>query len=106
MLVVDDNVDAAGTLAMLLEGHGHEVRVVHDAREVEAEVRPHAAILDIGLPHIDGYQLVLIALTGYGQPEDVERARLAGFDHHLVKPVDPDAVPALVRAHALRMRGA
>jgi CheY-like chemotaxis protein len=103
VLVVDDNADAAETLAMVLIGHGHEVKVVHDAREVVAvadRFRPDVAILDIGLPHIDGYQLarnlrgragtakaVLIALTGYGQPEDVERARVAGFDHHLVKPV-------------------
>lgn len=120
VMVVDDNVDAAGTLAMLLEASGHDVRVVDDAREVVAvadQFRPDVAILDIGLPHIDGYQLArslrgragtaklaLIALTGYGQPEDIERARLAGFDHHLVKPVDPDQVPALISALAVRKR--
>lgn len=116
VLVVDDNVDAAQSLAIILETHGHEVRVVHDAREVWAmanQFRPDVAILDIGLPHVDGYQLarnlraraatakaVLIALTGYGQPEDVERARVAGFDHHLVKPVEPEIVNSLVIAAA------
>ena len=90
VLGVDDNTDAAETLAMVLESDGHEVKVVHDAREVVAvadRFRPDVAILDIGLPHIDGYQVarnlrgragtakaVLIALTGYGQPDDVERA--------------------------------
>jgi two-component system CheB/CheR fusion protein len=116
ILVVDDNVDAAQSLAMVLETFGHDVRVVNDAREVVAAAdrfRPEVAILDIGLPHIDGYQLarnlrgragtskaLLIALTGYGQPEDVERARLAGFDHHLVKPVSPDAVNSIVSGPA------
>jgi two-component system CheB/CheR fusion protein len=112
IMIVDDNIDAAQSLAMLLEMQGHELRVVHDAREVLAaadQFRPDVAVLDIGLPYIDGYQLartlrghagtaklVLIALTGYGQPEDVERARVAGFDHHLVKPVEPDAVNSLL----------
>jgi CheY-like chemotaxis protein len=116
VLVVDDNIDAAQSLAMLLETHGHEVRAVHDAREVVAvadRFRPDVAILDIGLPYIDGYQLarnlrgrastaklLLIALTGYGQPEDAQRARIAGFDHHVVKPVEPDTVHALIGAPA------
>jgi CheY-like chemotaxis protein len=76
---------------------------------VAERFRPDVAILDIGLPYIDGYQLarnlrgrastaklVLIALTGYGQPEDAERARSSGFDHHLVKPVAPDTVQKLI----------
>jgi two-component system, chemotaxis family, CheB/CheR fusion protein len=116
VMVVDDSIDAAESLAMLLELRGHDVRVVHDAREVVAvadRFRPDVAILDIGLPHIDGYQLArslrgragtakleLIALTGYGQPEDAERARVAGFDHHLVKPVEPDTVNSLIGALA------
>jgi len=90
VIVVDNNIDAAESLAVMLEGHGHAVRVVHDAREVVSVAErfcPDVAILDIGLPHIDGYQLarnlrgravtakaVLIALTGYGRPDDVERA--------------------------------
>jgi CheY-like chemotaxis protein len=111
-MVVDDNIDAAQTLAMILSTHGHDVRVVHDPRDVMAvasQFRPDVAILDIGLPHMDGYQLarhlrghadtarvVLIALTGYGQPDDVDRAHAAGFDHHLVKPVEPETVNALI----------
>lgn len=116
VMVVDDNIDAAESLAATLEGYGHAVRVVHDAREVVSvaeRFRPDVAILDIGLPHIDGYQLarnlrgravtakaVLIALTGYGQPDDVERARIAGFDHHLVKPASPETVNSLLGAPA------
>jgi two-component system CheB/CheR fusion protein len=112
VMVVDDNIDAAQTLAMILSTHGHDVRVVHDPRDVMAvasQFRPDVAILDIGLPHMDGYQLarhlrghadtarvVLIALTGYGQPDDVDRAHAAGFDHHLVKPVEPETVNALI----------
>lgn len=103
ILIVDDNIDAAEALAMLLEIHGHRPRV--DSRGSTAlkgmagEI-PQAMILDIGLPDMDGYELArkirdlpggagttLIALTGYGKNEDRERSKIAGFDHHLVKPV-------------------
>jgi signal transduction histidine kinase len=104
VLVVDDNVDAADSLAALLTMEGHRVRVLEDAVAAlqHARAQPvQAFILDIGLPGMDGYQLVrklkempdtagavFIALTGYGQAHDKVLARAAGFDHHFVKPVD------------------
>lgn len=106
ILVVDDNRDAAETLAHLLALQGHEVRTAHDGEnglEVANAWSPDAVLLDIGMPGLDGYEvarrlraqpatasgdLLLIAVTGYGQPSDVERAREAGFDHHFTKPVD------------------
>jgi len=104
ILVVDDNQDAAGSLAMLLELDGHQVISVHDgaaALEAASAQRPEVVLLDIGLPLLDGYEvcrrirqqpwgagLVLLALTGWGQDEDRDRTRAAGFDGHLVKPVD------------------
>jgi CheY-like chemotaxis protein len=103
-MVVDDNVDAAAMLAMLLEASGHRVTVEHDplrALERADEEAPQACLLDIGLPGIDGYELarrlrarsatahaLLVAITGYGQDSDRQRARAAGFDRHLVKPID------------------
>ncbi|MCI0671478.1 MAG: ATP-binding protein [Myxococcaceae bacterium] len=104
VLVVDDNVDAAETLAELLGIWGISVRAVHDgisALEEASQFDPEVVLLDIGLPRIDGFEVarrlrsnpahsrtLLIALTGYGQSEDRARAREAGFDHHLTKPVD------------------
>ena len=104
ILVVDDNVDAADLLAMLLELSGHEVLVEHEPRralEVAGKVAPQVCLLDIGLPEMDGNELaqrlraqpetaksVLIAVTGYGQEQDRKRSLAAGFDYHLVKPVD------------------
>jgi CheY-like chemotaxis protein len=104
IMVVDDNVDAASMLAMLLEASGHEVLVEHGARQALERSRkdaPQVYLLDIGLPDIDGNELaqrlraqpettnaVLIAVTGYGQEKDRVRTLAAGFDHHLVKPVD------------------
>jgi PAS domain S-box-containing protein len=104
VLIVDDNVDTAETLALVVKEFGHEVRRVHDGQSVvraAIDQRPHVVLLDIGLPGIDGYEvaaqlrnervledLVLVAITGYGHAADVERARSAGFDHHLVKPPD------------------
>jgi PAS domain S-box-containing protein len=104
VLVVDDNVDAAQLLAMVLENLGCEVLVEHDphrALAVAAARNPDSCILDIGLPDMDGNELarrlraqpntrnaLLIAVTGYGRPQDREQALAAGFDHHLVKPVD------------------
>lgn len=107
ILVVDDNVDAATSLAMLLELDGHEARVAHsgtDALAAIAQFAPRAVFLDIGLPDMSGYEVArrvramsdlavtprLIALTGWGSEEDRRRAAEAGFDDHLVKPVDPD----------------
>jgi len=112
ILVVDDNADSAEALALALGVTGHEVRLAADgpsALTTAAEFRPEAVLLDIGLPGMDGYEvarhlraakgsarMVLVALTGYGQEEDRQRAREAGFDHHLVKPANPDAILALL----------
>ena len=102
--MVDDNVDAAQSLAMLLKLFGHEVRIAYDgpsALEAALVMRPDAVLLDIGLPGLTGYAVaglmrqevtlkatVLVALTGYGQEADRRLSREAGFDHHLVKPAD------------------
>ena len=104
ILLVDDNVDFATSLAVLLESLGHEVRVAHDAEAAlgaAAELRPEVAFLDIGLPGISGYEVAarlraspggekttMIALSGWGQAEDKQRSSAAGFAAHLVKPVD------------------
>jgi PAS domain S-box-containing protein len=105
LLVVDDNEDAAVSLATLLRLQGHDVRVVHDGPTALAEASsflPHMVFLDIGMPDMDGYEVarkmrheagletvVLAALTGWGQEDDRHRSAAAGFDHHLVKPVEP-----------------
>jgi PAS domain S-box-containing protein len=102
VLVIDDNVDAAQSLAKLLEITGHEVQVAYDGPsglEAALAMRPDLVLLDIGLPGLDGYEvaqrmrqqatlknIVLVALTGYGQDTDRQRSQEAGFDHHLVKP--------------------
>lgn len=112
VLVVDDNVDSAQSTAMLLELAGHEVRVIHEgtgAVAAAAQFRPDVCVLDIGLPGMNGYDLarhlrgrqetaraLLIALTGYGQPDDAARIKAAGFDYHLVKPASPEQLVALV----------
>jgi two-component system CheB/CheR fusion protein len=112
VLLVEDNPDAAESLVMLLEILGHQVRVVHDgtaALDVAPDYAPHVMLVDIGLPGMDGYEVarrirgtpalvgtVLVALTGYGREEDRQRAFAAGFDHHLVKPVDLTALERLV----------
>jgi CheY-like chemotaxis protein len=104
ILVVDDNADAAMLLGMLLEASGNAVRLAHagpEALEVAAEQEPEVVLLDIGLPGLDGYEVarriradarlagtMLVALTGWGSDEDRRKAKTAGFDHHLVKPVD------------------
>jgi PAS domain S-box-containing protein len=112
VLVVDDNRDGAESLAMLLGIWGHEVELAGDGGEALAAVcnrRPDVVLLDIGLPGMDGYQVaqrlrqlpgmggtVLVALTGCGQDDDRRRAREAGFDAHMVKPVDPDQLERLL----------
>lgn len=114
VLVVDDNRDAADSLAMLLQLDGSSVQVAVTGAEALAvfeQMRPEAVLLDIGLPDIDGYEVarrmraasggkdaMLIALTGWGQEEDKRRAAEAGFDEHLTKPVDPDVLRILLSA--------
>ena len=103
VLVVDDNADAAASLALLLRFSGHEVHVAHDgeaALRLAEEVLPQAVLLDVGMPGLDGYEVarrlrerpdtrdaLLIAVTGYGAEADRRRTRAAGFDHHLTKPI-------------------
>jgi signal transduction histidine kinase/CheY-like chemotaxis protein len=112
VLVADDNADSAETLAMVLRSRGHEVDVVGDGHAAVEAVRtlaPEIALLDIGMPRLDGYEAAarirrapwgdrtfLVALTGFGQEQDQRRAHEAGFDVHLTKPVDPDALATLV----------
>jgi CheY-like chemotaxis protein len=112
VLVVDDSVDTVESTARLLKLHGHEVQTACDASEAIAAAlrwRPEFVLLDLSLPGMDGYQVarslkhqvlseetVLIAVTGHGQTEDRQRSREAGIDHHLVKPVDPDVLLALI----------
>ncbi|HET9482880.1 MAG TPA: ATP-binding protein [Xanthomonadales bacterium] len=116
IVVADDNQDAAESLAMLLGLEGHEVRTVYDGEQAVDEVErfaPHIVLLDIGMPQLDGYQAAarirardgglrptLIALTGWGQEQDKQRARQAGFDHHLTKPVDLDALLGALKCAA------
>ena len=110
--VIDDNVDANDSLKAVLEMMGHEVSTAFDGTtgfELILETHPQIVVCDIGLPGMDGYQIitrlretmevpmpVMIALTGYGQPEDQARALAAGFDHHLTKPVDVEALLQLI----------
>ncbi len=105
ILVVDDNRDGANTLSTILGLMGNDLRTAYDGREgvdIAVQFRPHVMILDIGLPKLNGYEVcrrireqpwgkevVLIAVTGWGQEEDRRLSQEAGFDHHLVKPVDP-----------------
>ncbi len=113
VLVVDDNVDAAETLAAVLDMLGHSTRLVHSGQEVLAAATafgPDVVLLDIGLPGMTGYQVArqlrehgrfastsLIAVTGWGAEADRQRARDAGFDHHLIKPVNLDELQPLLR---------
>ncbi len=110
MLVIDDNSDAADSMATLLEIDGHDVKAVYTSEAGLAEVeqfKPDWVLLDIGLPRISGYEvvqrikathpwIVVVALSGYGRPEDRQRAAASGFDAHLVKPVDYDALRQLM----------
>jgi PAS domain S-box-containing protein len=112
VLIVDDNRDAAESLAMVLEAEGHDVRVALGAEQALAlapDWRPGFILLDIGLPGMDGYEVArrlraepalkgchLVALTGYGQPSDQQRALQAGFDHHIVKPAPLEDISRLL----------
>jgi PAS domain S-box-containing protein len=112
ILVADDNRDAADTLSVILELDGHEVRTAYDgvqAIQIAEQFSPQIALLDIGMPNLDGYQtarqireqswgsaILLIALTGWGQEQDRRQATEAGFNCHLVKPVDPQTIAALI----------
>jgi PAS domain S-box-containing protein len=116
VLVVDDNRDAADSCAMLLELSGHRARTAYNgtqALQLGENLLPHIVLLDIGLPDLDGYEIArriratpwgahlpLVAVTGWGKEEDRERAFAAGFDHHLTKPVAPEAVASLVTSLA------
>jgi PAS domain S-box-containing protein len=116
VLVVDDNVDSAEMLALLLDSEGYRVECCYDGAEALLRIDQNfdVVVLDIGLPVMDGFgvaeeirkqalrsQPVLIAVTGYGQPSDIARSRAAGFDHHLVKPVEPDELCRLLDQIAL-----
>lgn len=112
VLVVDDDADMAETLAMLLRLMGHEARCVTrstDAIDVAKSLRPDIAFVDLGMPKIDGYALArmfretpelretaLVAVSGHGRPEDRARSRHAGFDAHVVKPVDPPLMESIL----------
>ena len=112
VLVVDDNVDMAESLAMLMQAAGHVVQTAHSgtgAVSAANDYRPDVVLLDIGLPEIDGFEvakrirkdplhqaMVLVALTGYGQDADRQRSREVGFDHYLVKPVDLEEVQGIL----------
>jgi PAS domain S-box-containing protein len=117
VLIADDNHDSAESMAMLLQLSGYDVRAVHsgpDALALATEFRPHVALLDIGMPGMNGYEVarqmratqtggrvILIAVTGWGQEQDKRLAKDAGFDHHVAKPVDPDALEALLASLAV-----
>lgn len=116
LLIVDDNQDAAVSLAMLLRFQGHEVRVAHDgpaALQLATSYKPELVFLDIGMPGMDGYEVarrwrsipgsestVLAALTGWGQPEDRRRTTEAGFDHHLLKPLELSVLEGVIASVA------
>jgi len=122
ILIVDDNRDAADSLSEMLKLMGNDTRTAYDGQQgvdLAGEYRPDVILLDIGLPRLNGYEAcrlireqptgkgaVLIALTGWGQDEDRRRSHEAGFDHHMVKPVDPGALMSMITvlnvAHADR----
>jgi CheY-like chemotaxis protein len=112
ILVVDDSIDGVEMLAAALSAKGHRTQVAFDgpaALRMAATFRPEVVFLDIGLPVMDGYELAsrlrdlsdlngvrLFALTGYGQESDRQKTRAAGFEHHFTKPVDLDAIDAVL----------
>jgi PAS domain S-box-containing protein len=113
ILIADDNADSAATLSIMLEALGNEVRVANDGQEaveIAEQFRPDAILLDIGMPRLNGYDACekirqqpwaagayIAALTGWGQEEDKSRSRAAGFDRHLVKPVEPATIEKLIQ---------
>jgi CheY-like chemotaxis protein len=115
VLIVDDNRDTAVACAQLFTKLGHNVQTANDgmtALETARTFRPQAIFLDIGLPGMNGYEVakqlrqegfteeLIVAVSGYGQPEDRHRSRQAGFDDHLVKPVHQNALSSLLQRHA------
>ena len=116
ILVVDDNLDALETLSMMVRLLGHDVATAHDGEEALAALgrfQPQVVLMDIGMPKLNGYDaarrmrqlpygagLLLIATTGWGQEEDRHRTADAGFDHHLVKPVEPAVLRKLLEDYA------
>jgi CheY-like chemotaxis protein len=110
---VDDNADSAQTLAMVLDVMGHETRLANDGLEavrIAQEFQPDIVLLDIGMPRLNGYEacrkireqawataVIIIAVTGWGQDDDRRRSKEAGFDLHLVKPLDPLVVERMMR---------
>jgi CheY-like chemotaxis protein len=115
ILLADDNEDFVNSLAQVLEARGHQVRVAHDGAQALAAAagfNPDFAFLDIGMPKVHGYEVarrlrdlpataecVLVALTGWGQEDDRKRAREAGFDRHLVKPVEPADIETILASY-------
>ena len=112
ILLADDNRDAAESLAIILRLEGHEVELAHDGESALAKYaasRPDVALLDIGMPKRDGYEvarqirasaagaeITLIAVTGWAQDSDKLQSKAAGFDHHLTKPVEPEKLIGLL----------
>jgi CheY-like chemotaxis protein len=112
VLVVDDNVDAADSLGLLLSGGGHHIKVVHSGRaalDAAPDFRPELVFLDIGLPDVSGYEVAaslrrtqddpslrIVALTGWGNEEAREKSAESGFDHHVTKPVSMDMLRELL----------
>jgi len=117
VLVVDDNRDGADSLAQLLQAHGHDVRTAYDGAAAVAEAarfRPQTVLLDLGMPGLDGLEtarrlraaqaaepLLLVAVTGWGQERDRAKTRAAGFDGHLVKPVDLADLESLMQTSSV-----
>ena len=119
VLVVDDNADAADSLAMLLLARGDAVRTAYDgeeALEADGDFLPQVVLLDIGLPKMSGFdvargiraargpRVLIVAITGWGQEEDRQRSREAGFDHHFTKPVDIERLLELIDRERPRSR--
>jgi len=114
VLIVDDNHDSADSLAAVLRALDHDVRTLYEGAAVIAvaeEFQPQIVLLDIGLPGMNGYEVarqlrksaklrsaILVALTGYGRDEDREQAREAGFDHHLMKPLEPEVLERIIES--------
>jgi signal transduction histidine kinase len=118
ILLVDDNKDSAQSVSRLLERRGHQVRVVHDgvtALEIARDFAPDTFLLDLGLPGMDGFELsrklhvtgfanaLFIAISGYAQPQDIDRSRIAGFQHHLAKPVDIERIKEVLATFSGRL---